>query len=89
MCAQAAPALQQRVSQRLSHLSSLPEVQQNAKGVLRREARELHGLKHVPSADLLPSLKCMLSVGRGGGESCTEAERDALAGVGVSLPPKE
>lgn len=89
MCATAAPALQERVSQRLSRLSALPEVQASAKDVLRREAAEVHGLKNVPSSDLLPSLECMLSVGRGAGEACSEAERDALAGVGVSLPPKQ
>ncbi|PRW59663.1 hypothetical protein C2E21_1560 [Chlorella sorokiniana] len=86
VCPEAAPMLQQRLSQRLSTVSTNPDVVANAKATLRREAAEVHALPKVSSEELLPCLESVLSFPRGGADAapCIQAEeRQGLAVVGI------
>ncbi|KAL4426511.1 hypothetical protein ABPG77_008369 [Micractinium sp. CCAP 211/92] len=84
-------------SQRLSRLSTDPNVVASAKATLRREAAEVHHLAKVPSEELMPQLESVLSftrdgAGSGGAASAagsgsrTGEEARALAEVGISEP---
>ncbi|KAI7841939.1 hypothetical protein COHA_004466 [Chlorella ohadii] len=84
VCPEAAPVLQQRLSQRLSTVSANPEVVASAKATLRREAAEVHALPKVSSEELLPCLQSVLSFPRGNAAPCAQAEeRQGLAEVGI------